>query len=42
VPAPPPPSSDRGRGLIIMSALADRLELRRAGRGTEVRLQFAR
>lgn len=42
VPAPPPPSSDHGRGLIIMSALADGLEVRRAGRGTRVRLRFAR
>ncbi len=42
VPAPPPPSSDHGRGLIIMSALADELEVRRAGRGTRVRLRFAR
>ena len=42
IPAPPPPSSDHGRGLIIMSALADVLEIRRAGRGTRVRLRFAR
>ena len=42
IPAPPPPSSDHGRGLIIMSALADELEIRRAGRGTRVRLRFAR
>jgi serine/threonine-protein kinase RsbW len=42
VPAPPPPSSDHGRGLIIMGALADELEVRRAGRGTRVRLRFAR
>jgi anti-sigma regulatory factor (Ser/Thr protein kinase) len=40
IPAPPPPSAERGRGLIIMSELADALEIRRAGRGTEVRLQF--
>jgi serine/threonine-protein kinase RsbW len=42
IPAPPPPSSDHGRGLIIMSALADGLEVSRAGRGTRVRLRFAR
>ncbi len=42
IPATPPPSSDHGRGLIIMSALADQLEVRRAGRGTRVRLRFAR
>jgi anti-sigma regulatory factor (Ser/Thr protein kinase) len=41
VPAPPPPGAERGRGLIIMSALADALEIRRAGRGTELRLRFA-
>jgi serine/threonine-protein kinase RsbW len=41
VPAPPPLTAERGRGLIIMSALADALEIRRAGRGTEVRLRFA-
>jgi hypothetical protein len=28
--------------MIIMSALADELEVRRAGRGTRVRLRFAR
>ena len=42
VPAPPPPSSDHGRGLIIVGALADALEIRRAGRGTRLRLRFAR
>ena len=41
VPAPPPPAAERGRGLIIMGALADALEIGRAGRGTEVRLRFA-
>ena len=40
IPAPPPPSAERGRGLIIMSELADALEIRRVGAGTEVRLQF--
>ena len=41
VPAPPPPTAERGRGLIIMGALADALEIGRVGRGTEVRLRFA-
>jgi anti-sigma regulatory factor (Ser/Thr protein kinase) len=40
VPAPPPPSSARGRGLAIANALADALEIRGAGHGTEVRLDF--
>ena len=40
IPAPPPPSAEHGRGLIIMSELADILEIRRAGRGTEVHLHF--
>jgi serine/threonine-protein kinase RsbW len=40
IPPPPPLSSDHGRGLIIMSALADRLEIHRAGRGTRLRLRF--
>jgi anti-sigma regulatory factor (Ser/Thr protein kinase) len=42
IPPPPPPTSDHGRGLIIMGALADELEIRRAGRGTRLRLRFAR
>lgn len=37
---PPSPSSEHGRGLIIMRALSDRLEIRRSGRGTDVRLAF--
>ena len=41
VPAPPPTAAERGRGLIIMGALADALEIGRVGRGTEVRLRFA-
>jgi len=41
IPEPPPPDAERGRGLIIMGALADALEIGRAGRGTEVRLRFA-
>ena len=40
IPAPPPPSAEHGRGLLIMSELADALEIRRAGHGTEVRLAF--
>jgi serine/threonine-protein kinase RsbW len=36
----PPPSSERGRGLLIMRALAERLEVREAGAGTELRLEF--
>lgn len=40
VPAPPPASSEHGRGLMIMRALADRFEIVRRGRGTEVRLGF--
>ena len=38
--AAPSPSSEHGRGILIMAALAARLEIRRAGRGTEVRLVF--
>lgn len=41
-PAAPPPSSERGRGLLIMGALAERLEIRSEGTGTEVRLAFTR
>ena len=41
VPAPPPASSEHGRGLMIMRALADRFEIVRSGRGTEVRLGFS-
>lgn len=39
---PPPVSSDHGRGLTIMAALSDRLEIVRTRRGTEVRLAFTR
>ncbi len=39
--APPPASSEHGRGLIIMGALADRLEIRPSGRGTDLRLAFS-
>ena len=39
---PPPPSSPRGRGLIIISRLADDFELRSRGAGTEVSAGFLR
>lgn len=42
VPDPPPASCENGRGLMIMRALADRFEVVRNGRGTEVRLGFVR
>jgi anti-sigma regulatory factor (Ser/Thr protein kinase) len=38
----PPPSSTRGRGLMIMRALADAMEVRPVGGGTRVQLGFAR
>jgi len=41
VPAPPPTTAERGRGLIIMGALADSLRIGLAGRGTNVCLRFA-
>ena len=41
VPAPPPPTAERGRGHIIMGALADSLRIGLAGRGTDVCLRFA-
>jgi serine/threonine-protein kinase RsbW len=42
--APPTAPADavRGRGLAIIAALADTMEFRPAGRGTELRLDFAR
>lgn len=39
---PPPPSSPRGRGLIIMRTLADDFEVAGHGSGTEVRMHFDR
>ena len=39
---PPPPSSPRGRGLIIISRLADDFDLRVRGGGTEVTAGFLR
>lgn len=41
-PRPPAPSSARGRGLAMIAGLAQKVEFRRAGRGTEVRLDFVR
>jgi anti-sigma regulatory factor (Ser/Thr protein kinase) len=40
--APPPPTSLRGRGLVIIRRLADDADLAAAGGGTEVRLGFHR
>ena len=40
--APPAVSSTRGRGLAMIYALADRVEVRPAGSGTEVILRFDR
>ena len=39
---PPASNAPRGRGLAIIRALADQVEIRRAGRGTELRLDFIR
>lgn len=39
---PPPPTAIRGRGLIIMRHMSDRAEIRPAGDGTEVVLEFDR
>lgn len=39
---PPPPSSPRGRGLIIMRTLADDFRVEGHGSGTEVRMHFDR
>jgi anti-sigma regulatory factor (Ser/Thr protein kinase) len=40
--APPPPTATRGRGLIIISRLADDFELRPSGAGTEASIRFLR
>ena len=40
--APPPPTDPRGRGLIIISRLADDFDLRAAGVGTEISAGFLR
>ena len=43
VPRPAPVGScPHGRGMIIMGALADAMEVRAAGAGTRVRLEFLR
>lgn len=42
VPSPPPVSSLRGRGLVMIHALADEVRIRRSGNGTEIRLRFQR
>ena len=39
---PPPPTATRGRGLIIISRLADDFDLRAHGDGTEVSVGFVR
>lgn len=39
---PPPPSSPRGRGLVIMRGSADELSVRALGAGSEVSMRFAR
>ncbi len=41
-PPLPPSTATRGRGLSIISALAQKMEFRRAGQGTELRLDFSR
>jgi len=38
----PPPNAVRGRGLIIMRALSDSAQIKPAGDGTEVVLEFLR
>ena len=40
--APPPVTSPRGRGLLIMRTLADDLAIRRSGTGTAVAMRFQR
>ena len=39
---PPPATATRGRGLIIISRLADDFDVRACGDGTEVSVGFAR
>ena len=41
-PPTPPSTATRGRGLSIISALAQNMEFRPAGHGTELRLDFSR
>jgi serine/threonine-protein kinase RsbW len=38
----PPPTSPRGRGLLIISRLADEVDLRSAGLGTQISAGFLR
>lgn len=40
--APPPVTAERGRGLLIMSRIADDFDVAPAGGGTEVRVGFWR
>ena len=39
---PPPPTALRGRGLVIMRSMCDRLEVAGRGAGTEVIMEFDR
>ncbi len=41
-PSPPDAHAPRGRGMTLIHALAQRVEARQAGRGTELRLEFSR
>ena len=41
-PPTPPSTATRGRGLAIISALAQKVEFRSTGQGTELRLDFSR
>jgi anti-sigma regulatory factor (Ser/Thr protein kinase) len=41
-PLPPSVKSERGRGLVLMANLAQSVEVRSAGAGTEVRMSFTR
>lgn len=41
-PSPPPETALRGRGLVILHALADKVEILPRPNGTEVRLRFER
>jgi anti-sigma regulatory factor (Ser/Thr protein kinase) len=41
-PPTPPSTATRGRGLAIIRALAQKVEFRPAGHGTELRLDFSR
>ena len=41
-PMPPPTTSERGRGLLLMGSLAERCVARRSRGGTLVEMEFAR